>query len=327
LESSKGFAKEFMKKYNIPTADFEIFFLKQKQKAIDYLNTYKNYPIVLKADGLAAGKGVVICEDKKTAIEELENFFSGKFGSAGQTIVMEEFMLGEEASILALTDGNNFITLASSQDHKRAFDGDKGPNTGGMGAYSPAPIVTDEILEKVKIQIIRPTLEGMKKEGSTFKGCLYVGLMINNSEPKVVEYNVRFGDPETQAVLVNFKGDFSGLLLSIAEGELDESYIDEICDSHSCCVVMTSEGYPGNYPKGQIIRGIKEAEKTGAVVFHAGTALKDGNLTSNGGRVLGITGIGNNLKQAVENAYNAVNCINFDKSFYRKDIAHRAINK
>jgi len=327
LESSKGFAKEFMKKYKIPTAEFKIFTINQMQEAIDYLNTYNTYPLVLKADGLAAGKGVVICENIQTAINELEEFFSGKFGTAGQTIVLEEFMNGEEASILALTDGDNFITLASSQDHKRAFDGDLGPNTGGMGAYSPAPIVTDEILEKVKDRIIRPTLEGMKNEGMAFKGCLYVGIMINNAEPKVVEYNVRFGDPETQAVLANFKGDFAGLLLSIAEGELDESFIDEVCDTHSCCVVMTSEGYPGNYPKGQIISGIKSAEKAGAIVFQAGTSMNDGELVANGGRVLGVTGIGNSLKQAVDNAYDAVNCIKFDNSFYRKDIAHKALKK
>lgn len=327
LEASKGFAKLFMKKYNIPTAKFEIFNFKQKKHAIDYINGYKQYPVVLKADGLAAGKGVVICENKESALSEIEEFFSGKFGNAGQTIVFEEFMRGEEASILALTDGTNYITLASSQDHKRAYDGDAGPNTGGMGAYSPAPIVTSEILENVKKKIIEPTLEGMKTEGHPFKGCLYVGLMISNNEANVVEYNVRFGDPETQAVLPNFKGDFSALLLSIAEGKLDESTIDEICDSYSCCVVITSEGYPGSYPKGQLISGIKEAEKAGAIVFQAGTALKDEELVANGGRVLGVTGIGNNLMQAVDNAYRAVACINFEKSFFRKDIAKKALMK
>ncbi len=325
LESSKAFAKNFMHKYNIPTADYEVFDINSKDEAFNFIENVKEYPIVLKADGLAAGKGVVICKDFETAKTELQEYFEGKFGEAGKRIVIEKFMEGEEASILAICDGTNYITLASSQDHKRAFDNDEGPNTGGMGAYSPAPIVNDEILEKIKSNIIEPTLNGMRKEGSLFKGCLYCGLMIKDNNVKVVEYNVRFGDPETQAVLMNFRGDFAALLHSAANGHLDYSYIDEVCYSNSCCVVMVSKGYPGKYEKGQIITGIKEAENDGAIVFHAGTKLDSGNLIVNGGRVLGVTATGKTLKDAVELAYKSISKIHFNNSYWRKDIAKKAL--
>jgi phosphoribosylamine---glycine ligase len=325
LESSKGYAKDFMFKYNIPTAEFKKFSSLEKEKAVSYIENYTKYPVVLKADGLAAGKGVIIANNKEEALDSLELFFNGKFGDAGNTVVIEEFIEGEEASVLAITDGKNFITLASSQDHKRIFDGDNGPNTGGMGAYSPAPIVTDAVLEKVNKRILKPSIDGIAKEGAPFIGCLYAGLMINNGEPKVVEFNVRFGDPETQAVLMSFRGDFAGLLMSAAIGELDESCVDVICDNYSCCVVMVSDGYPESYEKGQIITGIREAEKTGAIIFHAGTKLTDGNIVVNGGRVLGVTGVGNSLNEAVKNAYNAVEKIHFEKSYYRKDIAKKAL--
>jgi len=326
LESSKAFTKEFMVKYKIPTAEYRTFIDSQKEECIIYLKDYQNFPVVLKADGLAAGKGVIIAQNKDEAIQSVNEMFSGKFGKAGLTVVIEEFMLGEEASILAVTDGKDFVTLASSQDHKRIFDDDKGPNTGGMGAYSPAPIVTKEVLEIVKSQIILPAINGMISEASPFIGCLYAGLMINNGIPKVVEFNVRFGDPETQAVLMNFKGDFAKLLHSAAIGKLDKSTIENVCESHTCCVVMASEGYPGTYPKGQVITGIEEAEKNGSVVFHAGTTMGDGQLKVSGGRVLGVTAKGNTLKEAIARAYESVSKINFEQSYYRKDIGNKGLN-
>jgi len=325
LESSKAFAKDFMRKYNIPTAEYQVFDFKNMENAYNFIESISKYPVVLKADGLAAGKGVVICNDYDTTKSELTQYFQGKFGEAGKKIVIEEFMEGEEASILAICDGKNYVTLASSQDHKRAFDNDEGPNTGGMGAYSPTPIVSDKILEQIKSEIIEPTIKGMITEGHPFKGCLYCGLMINDNKAKVVEYNVRFGDPETQAVLVNFKGDFAALLLSAVNGSLDLHYIDEVCASHSCCVVMVSNGYPNRYDKGQIITGIKEAENIGAIVFHAGTKIDSDNLVVNGGRVLGVTATANNLKDAVSIAYEAVSKIHFENSYYRKDIAKKAL--
>ncbi|MFH1049785.1 MAG: phosphoribosylamine--glycine ligase [bacterium] len=325
LESSKGFAKEFMMKYNIPTADFKKFTIENKIDCKNYLSGLDKYPVVIKADGLAAGKGVIIAQDKDEAINTINDMFSGKFGDAGTTVVVEEFMEGEEASILAVTDGKDFVTLASSQDHKRIFDGDKGPNTGGMGAYSPAPIVTEDVLEKVKSQIIIPTINGMINEGTPFIGCLYEGLMIKNGEPKVVEFNVRFGDPETQAVLMNFKGDFAKLLYSAAKGHLESTVIENVCESHTCCIIMASEGYPESYPKGQLIKGIEDAEKNGSVVFHAGTKLDNGQLKASGGRVLGVTAKGNSLKEAIENAYNSTRRIHFDNSYYRNDIGKKGI--
>lgn len=325
LETSKSFAKEFMLKYSIPTSFFKSYDIAQKDEATEFIRNNRKYPIVIKADGLAAGKGVMIANDEMEALETLELIFSGKFGSAGNRIVIEEFLNGEEASILAITDGKDFVTLASSQDHKRIFDGDKGPNTGGMGAYSPAPIVTQDVLEKVKTKILKPAIDGMINEGRPFIGCLYAGLMIDKGEPKVVEFNVRFGDPETQAVLSSFEGDFLKLLYSAATGKLDLSAIDDVSARHSCCVVMASEGYPGTYPKGQIIYGIEEAEKLGINVFQAGTELKDGELMVSGGRVLGVTATGESLNEAIEKAYNGVNLIQFDKSFYRTDIGARAL--
>jgi phosphoribosylamine--glycine ligase len=327
LESSKAFAKEFMNKYGIPTAEHKKFDKGKINKCKEYIEGLQSFPVVIKADGLAAGKGVIIAETKEEAINSVEDMFSGKFGKAGDTLVIEEFMKGQEASILAVTDGKDFITLASSQDHKRIFDDDKGPNTGGMGAYSPAPVVTNEVLDKVHREIVIPAIEGMHQEGTPFIGCLYAGLMINNGTPKVVEFNVRFGDPETQAVLMNFDGDFARLLYSASDGKLDKSAVRNVCVSHTCCVIMASKGYPDSYPKGQLITGIEEAEINGSVVFHAGTKYDNGKLTASGGRVLGVTGKGNTLQEAIDNAYYSVSKINFENCFYRKDIGKKGLQQ
>jgi phosphoribosylamine---glycine ligase len=324
LESSKGFAKEFMQKYNIPTANFKRFSIHESSEAHNYIDS-QNCPIVLKADGLAAGKGVIISQNHEEAHKSIDFMFGGLFGSAGNSIVIEEYLSGEEASILAICDGNDYITLAPSQDHKRIFDGDRGANTGGMGAYAPARLITPELNEKICRTIIEPTLDGMKIEGSPFVGCLYAGLMIENREPKVIEFNVRFGDPETQAVLSAFDGDFAKLLFSAATGKIDKSAIKSISNGYACCVIMASQGYPEHYEKGFPITGIDEAESHGVNVFHAGTVLKEDILVSSGGRVLGVTGIGVTLKDAIDESYKAVRKIHFDNMFFRKDIGAKGL--
>lgn len=324
LETSKDYAKQFMSKYNIPTAAFKTFAKERTKEAHDYIDSLTS-PIVLKADGLAAGKGVLIAEKKLSAHDSLDSMFEGLFGTAGKRVVIEEFMIGAEASILAVSDGRNFVNLASSQDHKRAFDGDKGKNTGGMGAYSPAPLVTPQLLERINEQIISRAIKGMAREGAPFVGCLYAGLMINGNDIKVVEFNVRFGDPETQAVLSVFDGDFAKLLYSAANGSVDESAVKSVSNGSACCVVLASEGYPDSYQKGFEITGIREAEETGAIIYHAGTAMENGKLVTAGGRVLGVTGIGIDLSAAIENAYGAISKIRFNNSFYRKDIGLKGI--
>lgn len=324
LESSKGFAKDFMQKFKIPTASYRRFTSGEKESAIKYTLEGK-FPVVIKADGLAAGKGVIIAETKEEAIKTIEEIFGGSFGTAGSSIVVEEFLQGEEASILAITDGKDFITLAPSQDHKRIFDGDRGKNTGGMGAYAPAPIVDVYILEKVKSKILKPAIDGMKLEGSPFTGCLYAGLMISGGEPYVIEFNVRFGDPETQAVLSVFEGDFAQLLYSSAIGKLDVNTITNPANGHSCCVIIASQGYPDKYEKGFEISGISKAESKGAVVFHAGTSIKDNKLVNTGGRVLGVCGLGGTLKESIENAYRGIKSIYFENMFYRNDIGKKGL--
>lgn len=327
LESSKGFAKDFMDKYDIPTAAYARFTKEDENKAHDYINTQK-LPVVIKADGLAAGKGVVIAESYIDAHSTLDEMFDGRFGNASSNVVIEEFMDGAEASVFAVCDGKDFVTLASSQDHKRAYDGDKGPNTGGMGAYSPATIVTDEILKKVHEDVIDPTLKGMKELGMPFIGCLYCGLMIKNDSVKVVEFNVRFGDPETQAVLSIFEGDLAKLFWSAATGSIDKSSVVSVSNGYACNVVIASQGYPNSYEKGFVITGIEDAEEEGALVYHAGTKSDDGMIVTNGGRVLGVTGVSEtDIETAVINAYDGVNQIQFENKFYRKDIAFRALKK
>ncbi len=322
IESSKIFAKELMGRYNVPTASFRIF--DDFKKAEDHIRS-EGAPIVIKAYGLAAGKGVIVTEDVEEAVNAARAMLvKGEFGSAGQKIIVEECLTGEEASILVITDGTNIIPLASSQDHKRVYDGDKGPNTGGMGAYSPAPAVNNELFNEVMETIIRPTVDGMRNEGIIYKGVLYAGIMITDSGPKALEYNVRFGDPETQVILPRMKSDLAGLLMRTASGDLSGAGIE--WDERECvCVVLASGGYPGGYEKGKRITGLEEAAAEGALVFHAGTRLEDGDLVTSGGRVLNVAGMGDGIKEAVANTYKAVGKIHFDGMHYRKDIGYRAI--
>ncbi len=324
LETSKSFAKEFMVRHNIPTASFRRFTADVKTEAIEYVRQ-QPLPVVIKADGLAAGKGVIVAETTADAENALADILGGAFGSAGAEVVVEAFLRGEEASIFSICDGTHFITLAPAQDHKRALDGDKGKNTGGMGAFAPAAIVTDDVLKKVKERIIAPTLAGMTEEGAPFIGCLFVGLMIENGEPNVVEFNCRFGDPETQAVLTVTEGDFVDLFFSAALGLLRPSSITNIYNGYACTVVLASGGYPDTYKTGYPITGISDAEQTGATVFHAGTKIENSILVTNGGRVLGVCGKGETLTQAINSAYNAVNFIKFTDEYHRTDIGHKSL--
>jgi phosphoribosylamine---glycine ligase len=320
LEGSKEFAKEIMKSAGVPTSAYAVF--TDSDRACAYVRE-RGAPIVIKADGLAAGKGVTVAETIGQAEAAVHDALGGAFGDAGSRVVIEDFLTGEEASILALIDGEHVELLASSQDHKRAFDGDKGPNTGGMGAYSPAPIVTDAVLEKVRSEIYDRTLAELKKRGITYQGVLYAGLMIDNGQPSVVEFNCRFGDPETQAVLARWDGDIIPAIEACIDGTLSKDLISWKPEP-SVCVVMSAGGYPGSYEKGNEISGLDAAGQT-ATVFHAGTALKDGKVVTAGGRVLGVTALGADLRAAVDNAYAAVENISWEDAFFRKDIAHRAL--
>ncbi len=327
LESSKVFAKEFMQRHNIPTSAFEKFGVSDREKVLVYLAGSK-YPIVIKADGLAAGKGVVICENADSAKETIKEFFDNKiFGSAGECVVIEEFLTGQEASVFAISDGKDYVVLPPAQDHKKILDGEKGKNTGGMGSFAPASkIVTDEVLKKVKNRIIEPVLKYMKEEGHEFRGCLYCGLMINKSDdPYVIEFNVRFGDPETQVVLPLIESDFLELLLASAEGIL-KNYILETTNRHHCSVVLASKGYPDNYESGKEISGL-DAITENCIVFHAGTKKKpDGRIVSSGGRVLNVVGHSDvNLKGAIDAAYKNVNLIHFENKYFRTDIGQKGL--
>lgn len=325
LEGSKVFAKTIMKKYGIPTASYEVFHDLEEAKI--YVEKMKQ-PFAIKADGLAAGKGVILTQTADEAVDALDTIMGEKkFGAAGSQVVIEEFMQGEEASILAFTDGKTIFPMKSSQDHKRIFDGDKGENTGGMGTYAPAPVVTPEILKEVQEKILEPIIAAMNQEGKPYKGCLYAGLMITQNGPKVVEFNARFGDPETQVVLPLLKSDLVEIMLACCEGKLAEKKIEWDDENASACVIMSSKGYPNAYEKNKIITGIEDAEKLGALVFHAGTKMSDGNLVTSGGRVLGVVGCAPSLRQAVNKAYEGVAKIHFDGAFYRHDIAHRAFEK
>ncbi len=335
LESSKAFAKDFMLRHGIPTAQYRVFNEHQHHEARDYVAAH-TLPVVIKADGLAAGKGVTVAETHRVALEALDAAFDGKYGTAGRSIVVEEFMQGEEASVFAICDGERFLTLATAQDHKRIGDGDTGENTGGMGAYAPAPIVTADVLRRVEELIITPTLKGMKAEGKPFVGCLYVGLMIDKSGmARVVEFNARFGDPETQAVLAILDGDLARLLHSAAIGKLDTSTINKVANGVACCVVLAAGGYPGDTRKGDEITDIEDAEglSNGAVsVFHAGTALHhepDGttSLCTNGGRVLGITASAERLEEAIKRCYEAVKLVHFRGKTYRTDIGAKGLKQ
>ncbi|MDR3626475.1 MAG: phosphoribosylamine--glycine ligase [Ignavibacteriaceae bacterium] len=327
IEAQKSFAKNLMVKYNIPTSGYVEFNSAEQEKAFEYIKTQK-YPLVIKADGLAAGKGVLICNsvaDAENAIKEI--FIDKVFGASGDKLIIEEFMYGEEASIFAITDGKDFICLPSAQDHKRIGDNDTGKNTGGMGAYSPAPVVTKEILSFVEEKIIAPAIKGMEKEGCKFVGCLYCGLMITPEGPKVVEFNCRFGDPETQAVLPILEGDFLQLLYSASTGALDKNAVT-YSNGSAVCVVAASKGYPGAFEKGFEITGL-DSIADDVVVFQAGTKESEGKVVTNGGRVLGVTAITKetDLKLAKQKAYAALTNIYFGGIYFRKDIADRAINR
>jgi phosphoribosylamine--glycine ligase len=323
IERSKAFAKEMMKKYHIPAAFYEIF--DNPKEAVKYIRK-QGPPIVVKADGLAAGKGVIICKTVEEAIQSVEKIMVEKiFGEAGNQVVVEEYLVGEEASYIAFTDGKAILPMASSQDHKPIFDGDQGPNTGGMGAYSPAPVVTEEVHERIIEKILRPIIYGMEEEGRTYKGVLYAGLMIHEGHPKVLEFNARFGDPETQPVLMRMRGDIVPILEACMKGTLSQNRI-EWDNRPSVCVVMASKGYPGDYEKGKIIRGLEEVSKMeGAFVFHAGTTLKGDQVITNGGRVLGVTGLGEDIPRAIERTYQAVGKISWDGVHYRTDIGQKAL--
>jgi len=329
LEGSKVFAKELMKRLGVPTADFRVF--DKGEEALKYLSTIKP-PVVVKADGLCAGKGVVVSktiEEAKTAVRMM--MVNKAFGNAGNKVIIEECLVGEEASIIVISDGHNVVPLASSQDHKRIFDGDKGPNTGGMGAYSPAPVVTEGLLRIVLDSVIYPVINGLARDGKIYKGALYAGMMITKAGPKVLEFNVRFGDPETQAILPRLKSDLVELMEKSISERLAGHFL--VWDKRPCVsVVIASGGYPGDYEKGMEIRGLDEAKGLkDVIVFHAGTmrgrrATNGNNLfITTGGRVLNVTALGDDIKKAIENCYNAVEKIRFDKMLYRKDIARRAL--
>lgn len=323
IEGSKALAKELMEKHNIPTAAYGSF--TNSQEALAYIDQI-GAPCVVKADGLAAGKGVIVAMDKATAIDAVKSIMEDKaFGDAGDRVVIEEFLVGEEVSILAFTDGELVVPMVSSQDHKRVFDNDEGPNTGGMGAYSPAPVYTDELAEEVMEKVLIPTIRGLAEEDRLYKGVIYAGLMITADGPKVLEYNARFGDPETQAVLLRLDTDLVEIIEAILEGRLAEQEIKWKQDP-AVCVVMASGGYPGDYENGKVISGLEEAKKYG-VVFHAGTKETDQGIVTAGGRVLGVCALGGNIKQAIENTYKTVEQIKFKGAHYRKDIGYRALNR
>ena len=325
IEGSKGFSKDLMAKYGIPTAAYRSF--TDRDQAVAYIRA-QGAPIVVKADGLAAGKGVIVAmtvEQAVTAVDEI--MLDGVFGSAGSSVVIEEFMAGEEASFFAFTDGSNILPLASAQDHKRIFDNDEGPNTGGMGAYSPAPVVTEALAAEVVATIVRPTIAGMAAEGCPYRGILYVGLMIANGKPRVVEFNARFGDPEAQPLLMRMKSDIVPVLQACARGQLTQTALDWH-DKAAVCVVMASGGYPGSYETGLPIDGLDAAAKIEDVmVFHAGTAGKDGQIVNAGGRVLGVTGLGTSVAAAIDKAYQGVAAIRWQGVQFRSDIGRKALNR
>ncbi len=323
LEGSKLFSKELMERTGVPTAAYKKFSCAEAAKK--YLKELGPRSVV-KADGLAAGKGAIVCQSEQEAIAAIDLIMVERaFGDAGDTIVIEEFLDGEEASFIAITDGKTILPLATSQDHKAIYEGDTGPNTGGMGAYSPAPILTPEIEELVMKTVMSPIVEAMAKDGTPYKGILYAGLMITADGIKVLEYNCRLGDPETQPILMRMENDLAELLLATTDERLSEITLSW-SDKTALCVVMTAEGYPGSYRKGDVIEGLSDAaDITDAVVFHAGTALEGELVTTNGGRVLGVTGLGSDIEEAIKTAYTAVEQIRWDGAYYRRDIGAKAI--
>lgn len=323
IEGSKVFSKELMQKYNIPTAEYKVF--DNAEEAIDYIKERNEFPTVIKADGLALGKGVIIPENLDDAIAGVKEIMEDKiFGASGNNIVVEEFLTGPEVSVLAFTDGKCVKPMVSSMDHKRALDGDKGLNTGGMGTVSPNPYYTQEVAKECMDKIFIPTINAMNNEGRTFKGCLYFGLMITPKGPKVIEYNCRFGDPETQVVLPRLKTDIVDIFEAIDNetlSDLDVEWSDDAC----ACVIMASGGYPKSYPKGIEITGLSNGQLDGVTVYHAGTKLQDNKLVTSGGRVLGVTALGDTLENALKKSYDAVEKIHFEGAHYRHDIGKRAL--
>ena len=324
LEGSKVFTKTLCRKHNIPTAAYGVF------QDIDEARAYiqdRGAPIVVKADGLAAGKGAIVCETTVEALSAAENVLGGQFGDAGKEIVVEQFMVGEEASFFALCDGRNALPLATAQDHKAVFDDDKGPNTGGMGAYSPAPVMTEEMRQKTMERIILPTMRAMEQDGRSFKGVLYAGLMITDRGPQLIEYNVRFGDPECQVLLARWQSDPLAALIAAAKGQL-AGYEVTWSERAAITVVMAAKGYPGEYAKGSEIRGVEAAEAAiGVSVLHAGTVRDGDRLLANGGRVLGVTAQGADIREARDRAYQGVDAIDWPDGFYRRDIGWRALDR
>ena len=318
LEGSKAFSKDLMKKYGIPTASYETF--DDAEKAMEYLQT-SDYPIVLKADGLALGKGVLICNTKEEAMEGVKTIMLDKqFGCAGNRMVVEEFLTGREVSVLCYCDGTNILPMTSAQDHKRAKDGDQGLNTGGMGTFSPSPFYTKEVEEFCEKEVFKATMDAMKKEGRDFTGIMFVGLILTEKGPRVLEYNARFGDPETQVVLPRMKNDIIDVMEACIDGKLDEVQL-EFEDNAAVCVVLASDGYPESYEKGKLITGFENFEgKDGYYVVHAGTKKTEEGIVTNGGRVLGVTAKGNTLKEARANAYEATKWIDFSNKYMRNDI-------
>ena len=325
LEASKVFAKDFMKRYGIPTAEYKTF--TSIPQAREYIEL-KGMPIVIKADGLAAGKGVIVCETHQQAMVALDIVLKEKrFGDAGDRVVIEECLMGEEASYIAFCDGKTILPLASSQDHKPVFNDDKGPNTGGMGAYSPAPVVTPEIETRIIKEVMEPVVEGFRREGIKFKGILYAGLMIDGDRIGVLEYNCRLGDPETQPLLARLETDLADICMALADEKLSEIEL-KWTEEPSCCVVLASGGYPESYDKGKAITGLEEADAMeGVTVFHAGTAFNDGDIVTNGGRVLGVTALGADLLAAKEKCHKAIEKINFEGMHYRTDIGDKALKR
>ncbi|MEE8152856.1 MAG: phosphoribosylamine--glycine ligase [candidate division NC10 bacterium] len=325
IEGSKSFAKNLMRKYKIPTADYEVFDDPQKAKA--HLNKV-GAPIVVKADGLAAGKGAIVCPTLEAAHQAINMIMEERaFGDAGSRVVIEECLTGEEASFLAFTDGKTVLPMASSQDHKPIYDNDQGPNTGGMGAYSPAPVVTDDVHKKIMDRVMLPAVQGMAAEGYPYKGVLYAGLMIKDGEPRLLEFNARFGDPEAQPLVARMASDLVPVLEAVIDERLHEVTL-EWRPEPTVCVVMASGGYPGSYEKGKVISGLDEAASVpGVVIFHAGTALKNGKVVTDGGRVLNVNGIGKDIREAIANAYQGVKKIYWEGVHYRNDIGKKALDR
>ncbi|MCI8395045.1 MAG: phosphoribosylamine--glycine ligase [Acutalibacter sp.] len=327
IESSKVFSKNLMKKYGIPTAAYEVF--TEQGAALEYIREQGKYPVVIKADGLALGKGVVIAQNEQEAEEALQSMMEDKiFGDSGSRVVVEEFLTGPEVTVLAFTDGKTLCPMASSMDHKQAYDGDKGPNTGGMGTISPNPAYTKEAAQRCMEEIFLPTMQAMNAEGRKFKGCLYFGLMLTPDGPKVIEYNSRFGDPEAQVVLPRLETDLAEIITAVAQERLGELEI-KWSEKASACVILASGGYPGSYPKGLEIAGLDERGQIAAMpevtVYHAGTKRENGKFYTNGGRVLGLTALGDTLEEALETAYQAVGMVHFEGVMYRKDIGRRKL--